>query len=103
VAVSALNVGVCALSAVSELQLLWAAAPVAGFAFGCHWSLMPPLAGELFGMRSFATLYCLLQFATTFGTYALATRLVSDFAFMHPYRVGTHPSIWAASKCSSAL
>jgi hypothetical protein len=76
VGVSALTAGVCVLSALSRLALLWAAAPAAGFAFGCHWSLMPPLAGELFGMRNFATLYCLLQFGTTFGTYALATRLV---------------------------
>jgi len=64
------------ISAASSLQLLWVAAPLAGFAFGCHWSLMPPLASELFGMRRFATLYCLLQFGTTFGTYAFATRLV---------------------------
>jgi hypothetical protein len=34
------------------------------------------LGTQLFGMRSFATLYCLLQFSTTFGTYALATCLV---------------------------
>lgn len=74
--VSVLTAAVCALSALSQPALLWVAAPAAGFAFGCHWSLMPPLAGELFGMRNFATLYCLLQFGTTLGTYALATRLV---------------------------
>lgn len=74
--VTGLTAGVCLISAASSLQLLWLAAPLAGFAFGCHWSLMPPLASELFGMRRFATLYCLLQFATTFGTYAFATRLV---------------------------
>ena len=74
--VAGLTAGVCLISAASSLQLLWLAAPLAGFAFGCHWSLMPPLASELFGMRRFATLYCLLQFATTFGTYAFATRLV---------------------------
>ena len=76
VAVAGLTAGVCLVSAASSLALLWVAAPLAGFAFGCHWSLMPPLASELFGMRSFASLYCLLQFATTFGTYAFATRLV---------------------------
>ena len=75
-AVAGLTAGVCLVSAASSLALLWLAAPLAGFAFGCHWSLMPPLASELFGMRSFASLYCLLQFATTFGTYAFATRLV---------------------------
>ena len=74
--VAGVTAGVCLISAASSLQLLWLAAPLAGFAFGCHWSLMPPLASELFGMRRFATLYCLLQFATTFGTYAFATRLV---------------------------
>ena len=123
--VAGLTAAAAALASTSKVALLWAAAPAAGFAFGCHWSLMPPLAGEvmriveqafltapvappklvvshgacplclqalcaawvlrrvkrslglqLFGMRSFATLYCLLTFSTTFGTYALATRLV---------------------------
>ena len=76
VGVAALTSAVCLLCAAASLQLLWVAAPLAGFAFGCHWSLMPPLASELFGLRSFATLYCLLQSATTFGTYAFATKLV---------------------------
>ena len=75
-AVAGLTTGVCLISAASSLALLWLAAPLAGFAVGCPWSLMPPLASELFGMRSFASLYCLLQFATTFGTYAFATKLV---------------------------
>ncbi|EIE19129.1 Nodulin-like-domain-containing protein [Coccomyxa subellipsoidea C-169] len=88
VVVSALTAAVCALSALSRLALLWAAAPAAGFAFGCHWSLMPPLAGELFGMRNFATLYCLLQFGTTFGTYALATRLAGGMYQLHAERHG---------------
>jgi len=80
VGVCVLSAGVCALSALCRLALMWIAAPAAGFAFGCHWSLMPPLAGELFGMCNFATLYCLLQFATTLGTYSLATRLVLSSA-----------------------
>ena len=50
VGVAGLTAGVCLISAASSLQLLWLAAPLAGFAFGCHWSLMPPLASELFGM-----------------------------------------------------
>ena len=77
VGVAGLTSAVCLLCAAASLQLLWVAAPLAGFAFGCHWSLMPPLASELFGLRSFATLYCLLQSATTLGTYAFATKLVS--------------------------
>ena len=121
---AALTAAAAGLASVSEVALLWVAAPAAGFAFGCHWSLMPSLASEvgasslshvgdaprrcgspqelelhmphqgeaavtaavlgtqLFGMRSFATLYCLLQFSTTFGTYALATRLVSCAAML---------------------
>jgi hypothetical protein len=77
VGVAGLTSALCLLCAAASLQLLWVAAPLAGFAFGCHWSLMPPLASELFGLRSFATLYCLLQSATTLGTYAFATKLVS--------------------------
>ena len=43
---------------------------------GCHWSLGPALSSELFGLRRFATLYCLLNYSTTLGAYLLATRLV---------------------------
>ena len=43
---------------------------------GCHWSLGPALSSELFGLRRFATLYCLLNYSTTLGAYLLAMRLV---------------------------
>ncbi|KAK9904691.1 hypothetical protein WJX75_000633 [Coccomyxa subellipsoidea] len=99
VGVSALTAGVCVLSALSRLALLWAAAPAAGFAFGCHWSLMPPLAGELFGMRNFATLYCLLQFGTTFGTYALATRLAGGMYQVHAERHGDDGDVCIGADC----
>ena len=42
---------------------------------GCHWSLGPALSSELFGLRRFATLYCLLNYSTTLGAYLLAMRL----------------------------
>ena len=45
--VAGLTAAAAALSSTSNVALLWAAAPLAGFAFGCHWSLMPPLAGEV--------------------------------------------------------
>jgi hypothetical protein len=32
-----------------------------GLAFGAHWSLMASLASEWFGLRNFASNYCLLQ------------------------------------------
>ena len=92
--VAGLTPGVCLISAASSLQLLWLAAPLAGFAFGCHWSLMPPLASELFGMRRFATLYCLLQFATTFGTYAFATRLVRACCISLQSPLPAHVLLW---------
>ena len=46
--VAGLTAAAAALASTSRVALLWAAAPAAGFAFGCHWSLMPPLAGEVF-------------------------------------------------------
>ncbi|CAK0787583.1 hypothetical protein CVIRNUC_010805 [Coccomyxa viridis] len=99
VAVAGLTAGVCLVSAASSLALLWVAAPLAGFAFGCHWSLMPPLASELFGMRSFASLYCLLQFATTFGTYAFATRLAGGVYQQHGRWHGDEESECVGSDC----
>ncbi|CAL8464603.1 g4138 [Coccomyxa elongata] len=99
VGVSVLTAAVCALSALSQPALLWVAAPAAGFAFGCHWSLMPPLAGELFGMRNFATLYCLLQFGTTLGTYALATRLAGGIYQLQAERHGDDGDVCIGADC----
>ena len=47
--------------AFATLPALIPAAVFAGLAFGAHWSLIPALASELFGLRFFASNYCLLQ------------------------------------------
>ena len=47
VAAAGLTAAAAGLASASSLALLWVAAPTAGFAFGCHWSLMPPLASEV--------------------------------------------------------
>ena len=50
--------------AFATLPALIPAAVFAGLAFGAHWSLIPALASELFGLRFFASNYCLLQVET---------------------------------------
>ncbi len=47
VGAAAMTAAAAGLASASNLALLWAAAPAAGFAFGCHWSLMPSLASEV--------------------------------------------------------
>ena len=47
VGAAGLTAAAAGLTSLSSLALLWVAAPAAGFAFGCHWSLMPPLASEV--------------------------------------------------------
>lgn len=59
--ISLLSAGVALACAFAPLPLLCPAAVVAGLAFGAHWSLIPALASELFGLRYFASNYCLLQ------------------------------------------
>ncbi|KAK9838163.1 hypothetical protein WJX81_005591 [Elliptochloris bilobata] len=75
VATALLTASAMALAACADLRVLWLVASLCGFAYGCHWSLGPALSSELFGLRRFATLYCLLNYSTTLGAYLLATRL----------------------------
>ena len=58
---SLLSAAVALACAFAPLPALVPAAAFAGIAFGAHWSLIPALASELFGLRFFASNYCLLQ------------------------------------------
>ncbi|CAL5228367.1 g11486 [Coccomyxa viridis] len=73
--ISALTALVSLACAFATLPALIPAAVFAGLAFGAHWSLIPALASELFGLRFFASNYCLLQLAPALGGFALATEL----------------------------
>ena len=59
--ISLLSAVVALTCAFAPLPTLSPAAVLAGLAFGAHWSLIPALASELFGLRFFASNYCLLQ------------------------------------------
>ena len=58
---SLMSAAVALACAFAPLPALVPAAVFAGIAFGAHWSLIPALASELFGLRYFASNYCLLQ------------------------------------------
>jgi len=62
-----------------DIPLLYAVAVVAGLAFGAHWSLLPTLCSELFGLDSFASIYTLLQLAPAGGGYVLGAVLVPSW------------------------
>jgi MFS family permease len=61
VAVSAASAAVALFCALAPLAALYPAAVLAGLVFGGHWSLAPALAADLYGLRHFASNYCLLQ------------------------------------------
>ncbi len=46
-----------------------------GLVFGCHWTLVPAVASELFGLRYFASIYSTMQLFAAAGSYLLATLL----------------------------
>lgn len=60
-ATSFLTTAVSLLLAAARLPALYPLSLAAGFGFGAHWSLMPSLASELFGLHHFATNYTMLQ------------------------------------------
>lgn len=66
--VSLLTAAVALLCAYASLAALYSAALLAGLAFGGHWSLAPALACDFFGLRHFASNYCLLQVCDKFNT-----------------------------------
>eukprot|EP00891_Asterochloris_glomerata_P001572 jgi/Astpho2/1572/fgenesh1_pg.00026_%23_48_t len=72
VALGLLSATVMAFNAYATLDELLPASILAGFAFGAHWSVMATLTSELFGLRSFASNYCLVQLAPAFGGFGLS-------------------------------
>ncbi|KAK9836313.1 hypothetical protein WJX81_004629 [Elliptochloris bilobata] len=66
---------IAALAAFADLRALYPITILAGAAFGAHWSLMPALTSELFGLRHFASNYSLVQFAPAVGSFGMATKL----------------------------
>lgn len=66
----------CALTAYFvQPRLLHPLALGFGVSFGALWSLMPSLAGDFFGLGSFATIYTLLQLAPAAGSFGFASLL----------------------------
>lgn len=63
---------------VAGVPVLYALAVFAGLSFGAHWSLLPSLSSEIFGLESFASIYTILQLAPAAAGYILGTGLVSN-------------------------
>lgn len=77
IAASLLTSLACAATAFASSDYLEVLAAAFGFAFGSHWSLMPSLAADLFGLKSFATIYTVLQIAPACGSLGLASWLTA--------------------------
>ncbi|GBF87528.1 MFS general substrate transporter [Raphidocelis subcapitata] len=62
-------------TAYASLAALYPMAVLMGLLFGSHWSLVPAICSDLFGLAHFGSNYTALQFAPAMGSYLLATRL----------------------------
>ncbi|GIL65871.1 hypothetical protein Vafri_19517 [Volvox africanus] len=61
VAISFLTLLVVGGAAISELSDLYAVSVLAGLAFGAHWSLIPSITSDMFGLTHFGSNYTALQ------------------------------------------
>lgn len=66
---TALATAYCSLDRLPLVTLLL------GLCFGSHWSLMPAVCSDLFGLSHFGSNYTTLQFAPAIGSYLMATLL----------------------------
>jgi MFS family permease len=71
-----LTCAVYAGMAFASVPVLYALSLAAGLSFGAHWTLMPALSSELFGLESFASIYTMLQLSPATSGYALSTGMV---------------------------
>ena len=68
----------------------------AGLAFGAHWSLAAALASEWFGLRSFASNYCLLQVWCLRGGKTL--RQLAGSSVLHGVRTHKCCQLWCMER-----
>ncbi|BDA41740.1 Protein NUCLEAR FUSION DEFECTIVE 4 [Coccomyxa sp. Obi] len=66
------------LSAFTNLRWLLACAMMLGFVFGWHWSLMPVLTSELFGLHHFASNHAVMHLAPTVGGFLCSALLAGN-------------------------
>lgn len=87
VAIAALTTAVAAFLSVARLAQLYVASLLVGFAFGAHWSLIPAITSDMFGLKHFAANYTTLQIAPAVGSFFLATRLAG---YVYDKHAGGH-------------
>ncbi|GLI60590.1 hypothetical protein VaNZ11_002750 [Volvox africanus] len=75
VGISFLTLLVIGGAAASELSDLYVVSVLAGLAFGAHWSLIPSITSDMFGLTHFGSNYTALQLGPAAGGYLLATVL----------------------------
>jgi hypothetical protein len=66
------------LTGLADFSMLWLTAPISGLVYGGHWSLMPALASELFGLSHFGLNYCLLSTSIIILSFLVSNLLVGS-------------------------
>jgi MFS family permease len=69
--------------------LLYACCCVAGTAYGCVWSLLPAIVGDLFPPSRFASFYNLFSLSASSSSLLLSTLLATRVYAAHAQTVGT--------------
>lgn len=73
--IALLMAAVALLTAYARLNHLYVISIMLGFVFGAHWSLLPAITSDVFGLKHFAANYTTLQIAPALGSLLLASRL----------------------------
>ena len=68
------------LTSLASIPLLYITAPIAGLTYGAHWSLVPALASEYFGLSHFGLNYCVLGTSITVMSFCVSNMMVSSHA-----------------------
>ena len=66
------------LVAFSPPGMLYVLSIISGLCFGAHWSLLPCLSSELFGLENFASIYTILQLSPAAWGFGLGAWLVGN-------------------------
>lgn len=96
--VAALMACVAAMVSQATLGQLYAVSILLGLVFGAHWSLLPAITSDAFGLKHFAANYATLQFAPAAGSYVLAT-LLPGYLYDEAARAHGDPRRCIGSDC----
>lgn len=89
--------------AFATYELLFLAAPLCAFAYGCYWSTSPAIVGDMFGTKSYGAIYSVLSIGTASGGFALNAGLATYFYDKHAETVQSSDDDDSTNKCYGTI